>query len=80
MLRCVLDVNPQKPTNSSLHMTGIRNQIEVFILTLFALNLQISFEVFIHNTFFMVINLKKLVKKGILTLYRKAERIDSTYL
>ena len=43
MLRCVLDVNPQKPTNSSLHMTGIRNQIEVFILTFFALNLQISF-------------------------------------
>ena len=44
MLRCVLDVNPQKPTNSSLHMTGIRNQIEVFILTFFALDLQISLD------------------------------------
>ena len=44
MLRCVLDVNPQKPTNSSLHMTGIRNQIKVFILTFFALDLQISFD------------------------------------
>ena len=44
MLRCVLDVNPQKPTNSSLHMTEIRNQIEVFILTFFALDLQISFD------------------------------------
>ena len=45
-------------------MTGIRNQIEVFILTLFALNLQISFEVFIHNTFFHGNQSQKAGQKG----------------